>query len=168
LEELYADGHPYRRFSGSWENAPPEYDDAQPSWHLSQSSFAERADCNRIRQEPDFLNVPYSKIAKSTVVEFVGRRTVHETNCNEFRVVYEDAVWGDRMITRDHDDGSSSEREMVKQPVEARICVGVTDKLPYRSEQTDDERVPVTREFSYGEITRLPAPAVTRYSVRGQ
>jgi len=158
-EQLYVEGRSYVRYSGSWENPQPEYDDAEPNWQLHHSSFAERADCTRIHQEADLLNVPYSKMAKATAIEFVGRQTVNGTGCNEFRVVYEDTVFGDRMITHDHGDGSSSaEREMIKRPVEARLCIGRTDKLAYRCEQTNIEQVPVTRQISYGEVTRLAAP----------
>jgi hypothetical protein len=115
---------------------------------------------NAIHQEPDLLNVPYSKVAKARKIEFVGPRIVKGVACNEFQVAYEDTVWGERMIARQQSDGSSSsEREMVKRLLDAKICVGGSDKLAYRSEQTTPEGVRVTRQLSYGEITPLPAPS---------
>lgn len=162
-EELYVDGQSYVRYSGSWESPPPEYDDAQPNWEPSRRSFAESADCARIHQEADLLSVPYSKLTGSASIEFVGRRTVNGMECNEFRAVYEDTVFGDRMITRNHGEGSSSsEREMVKRPVEAKLCIGATDRLAYRTELTDIEGVPATRQFSYDEVKPLPAPGGPR------
>lgn len=159
-EELHVAGRSYSRYSGSWENSPAEYDDAQPTFARSRNSYAERTDCARIRQEADVLGVPLSKAAKATSVEFLGQQTVEGTACNEFRFTYEDKVYGDRMITRDLGGGSvSSEREMVTQPLEALICFGTADKLVYRSVHQQIDRRVETRLLSYGEIAPLPDPS---------
>ena len=156
-EDLYVDGLSFTRSSGTWETPAAGENDARPDWTLHHTSFGERADCGRILAAENPIDLPYAKIAKATRIDFIGVQSIEAIRCNEFRVTYDDTVWGELKETRGPDGMLSANREMVTQPVEARICVGVLDKLPYRSEQTNLGS-PETRRLSYGEITTLPPP----------
>jgi hypothetical protein len=156
-EELHVAGRSFDRHSGHWED--PLLNDSPWQWAPRGEQHGARADCSRIRAEEDLMGLPLSKIAVARSIDFVERRSVDGAECDEYRMVYEDEVWGDLVAVRDDGHGSrSSERERIPKELEASLCVGSSDGRVYRAETTSEFLVGETRQFSYDDFERLSAP----------
>jgi hypothetical protein len=131
-ENLFVEGRSFSRFSGSWESAPAEMDNARPDWGPSSRSYDPGADCKKF-SEGKAPGLPFDKMQAATKADYRGQRTVDGAQCHEFMVTFNDLVLADTLKIVDEGGGlTSSEREEVIRPVDATVCFGVTDSLPYQ------------------------------------
>jgi hypothetical protein len=155
-EWLHVGGRSYRRATPEWDSEGT----GDPAWGVSANSLATRGDCSHAESELQEFLAQYRKVlAKATRIVFVDRQEVGGRPCDEFQVTFTDKVYGERMIERDHGDGSrSSSRAQIEASVGARFCLGVEDRLPYLMATDDPAFGTVRIRLSTAEFTRLDPP----------
>jgi hypothetical protein len=90
----------------------------------------------------------------ATKTAYRGPRTVDGVTCHGFMITFNDQVLADTMKTVDSGGGfTTSVREQVTRPVDATVCLGVTDSLPYQGASGTK-----TVEFRYKPFEKLGIP----------
>jgi hypothetical protein len=152
-EQLFIDGQSFRRFSGSWENAPTGYD-----WQSARNSYEPTEECQALSQVKDTAFIPFGAILSANKIVYQGEQVVSGVACHQYQATHSELGFSDSMTTRQLGAGSSvSYRESVMKPVQSVVCLGVDDLLPRRVVKGD-----LTVKYSYDPIQMIDAPSVSQ------